>query len=139
VTPLPDPAEGEALEPQCVKLVAALNLLSGVSTTASCGCCSRGERYYVAFVIERPGDLLPLVSLLRRPSLQGWIVEATALGMGPHSFGLVNPPYELRFYLSYDGQDGKAAHRASEKLATQVRHAARALNAPALPPSFAQG
>jgi hypothetical protein len=117
---LPPTPGGETLEPQCVKLVAALNLLSGVSTTASCGCCWRGDRYYVAFVIERPGDLLPLVSLLRRPSLQGWMVEAAALGMGPRS-GLVNPPYELRFYLTYDGQDGKAAHRASEKLATQIR------------------
>lgn len=118
----------DPLEPQCVKLVAALNLLSGICTTASCGCCWRAERYYVAFVIEQPGDLLPLVSLLRRPSLQGWLLEAVALGMGPN-LGLVNPPYELRFWLSYDGQDAKLARRASEKLATQIRRATSSLAA----------
>jgi hypothetical protein len=119
--------EGESLEPQCVKLVEALNVLPGINTTASCGCCSNSDPYYVAFVVERSADLLPLVSLFRRPSLQGWRVEAVALGMGARAAGLVTPPYELRFYLLYDGQDAEAAGRASERLAIQVRRAARQL------------
>ena len=121
----------DPLEPQCVKLVEALNRLPGITTTASCGCCSGDpeapDPYYVALETDTVSALLPIATVLRRPSLSGWVFAVIA-------WAGLTPPLRVRFSLRYwpdpdmPTQARQAeAQRESEKLAKHIRRAARQL------------
>ena len=120
---------GEGLEPECVSLVHALNMLPGITAVASCGCCEFDGNYHVAFEIGTVADLLPLATLLRRDAWYDWALEVRAWRADWSARPFDRPP-QLRVYLTNRGARRGfrgESERQGGRLAAQVRNAAAKL------------
>jgi len=116
----------EILEPQCVKLVEALNMLPGITTAASCGCCDH-DTYYVVMAAESITHLLPLALLVRKPSCREWVIELTVETDGN---GWPAQPPQVRFEIrTRTLLDKSESYVIAEKLAAKIRREARRLYA----------